>query len=338
MSVYFNDKKFVEHYYQIEEDFERDLLERSKLLFGKDTILINSKKKIDTQSFGGAIPDAILFDFSDPHSPEFYLIEIEIKAHDFFRHIFPQITKFFAFFKNQKSQRELIDKLYQVVSSDDDLRNGFKKYIGDKEIYKTIGDVILNSQNILLIIDGAKEELPEITQTYTDTWGKIVKAVIVRRFDNKQDHILTMEPDFESIEDIEEYDAKTNIALGNYDEDYHIEGISSENRDLYLTLKAKIFEIDNKLSINPQKYYISIKYDRNILFLKIRKKKIRLIILLPYEHVAEKIQHYPVKQLSQSVQDFYNGSCCAIDIENAINIQEIIELISEKVRLTISST
>jgi hypothetical protein len=43
--------------------------------------------------------------------------------------------------------------------------------------------------------------------------------------------------------------------------------------------------------------------------------------------IKEKILKNDVKDLSQSVQDYYNGLCAAVDINNAENLNEVIELI-----------
>jgi hypothetical protein len=110
---------------------------------------------------------------SDPNAPQFYLVEVELAKHNFFSHIFPQITKFFAFYKNHKQQKSLIESLLGLIEKDKGLKNEFKKLIGNQEIYKFIIDLLDNSQNILLIIDGEKKELPEITNTYTITPCKV---------------------------------------------------------------------------------------------------------------------------------------------------------------------
>lgn len=120
--------------------------------------------------------------FFKQKNPEFYLIEVELATHSFFGHIFPQITKFFAFFKNTSSQSKLVEKLYSIFEADEELKKELKSKIGKKEIFKFIKDIIENSQNILLIIDEEKKELPEITETYTDTWGKMVKLTILKEY------------------------------------------------------------------------------------------------------------------------------------------------------------
>jgi len=159
--------------------------------------------------------------------------------HSFFNHIFPQITKFFAFFKNPASQGKLIEKLYAIFENDEELRKELKSKIGKKEIFKFIKDTIENSQNILLIIDGEKKELPEITETYTDTWGKIVKVAILKEYrkdSGKENPIFTLSPDFENIENID-------IVSGNqdeqkdkksvYTEQFHLEDINEDTLATY---------------------------------------------------------------------------------------------------------
>jgi hypothetical protein len=45
--------------------------------------------------------------------------------------------------------------------------------------------------------------------------------------------------------------------------------------------------------------------------------------------ISDSIKKCIIKELSQGVQDFYNGPCAAVDIDNKNNIAEIIELIKK---------
>src|SRR3989304_7264181 len=109
-TILFKDsKRYTEKKYNTEQEFEELVFSNSKMLFGKNTILIDVKKKIGTQFLGGVVPDFFLIDLTDKENPEFYLGEVELASHKFYHHIFPQITKFFAFFKNPTSQKELIE-------------------------------------------------------------------------------------------------------------------------------------------------------------------------------------------------------------------------------------
>ena len=172
-AIYMDGKRFIETEFKLEEDFERVVKENSKTLFGAKTIFSDLKNKIDSRTLGSSVPDGFLFDFKDEENPEFYLVEVELEQHDFFKHIFPQITRFFAFFRNTTSRNNLIDKLFHLIQSNPTLEEEFKKYLGKKEIYKALKDTIENSQNILLVLDDNKPELQEIFQTYTDTWERM---------------------------------------------------------------------------------------------------------------------------------------------------------------------
>ena len=112
LAVFNSGEKFIEQKFEREEDFEKEVKLNYKTLFGNNTLYLDTKKKIDTTSLGGAIIDGILFDFQDVEDIKFYLIEVELAKHSFYGHIFPQITKFFAFYKNASMMNNLIDKIY----------------------------------------------------------------------------------------------------------------------------------------------------------------------------------------------------------------------------------
>lgn len=329
--IYQNSVRYTEKKYSNESDFERLVVAKSKIFFGEDTIFVDAKKKIDNNSFGGVIPDGFLFDFSDKKNPEFYLVEVELVKHSFFGHIFPQITKFFAFYKNSTSQGKLIEKLYAIFENDAELRSELKDKIGKKEIFKFLKDTIENSQNILLIIDGEKKELPEITETYTDTWGKMVKVAILKEYqaNGNEKPIYTLSPDFENIENIDIVsESQDEIKVKSaYTEQFHLEDIKENTLSLYEELKDKLLTRIPALDFNPQRYYISLRIERNFAFLKIRKTKIGIVAMLNEDKIRERISRHEITTLSEGVQNFYNGPCARIELTNNKNIEEVIDLL-----------
>jgi len=332
--IYLNGQRYFEKQYKLEAEFEKLVATNSKTFFGEKTIFIDTKKKLDNDSLGGVIPDGFLFDFSDKKNPEFYLVEVELAKHSFFGHIFPQITKFFAFFKSPQSQGKLIEKLYSTFESDNKLRQELKKQIGKSEIFKFIKDTIENSQNILLIIDGEKKELPEITETYADTWGKMVKVAILKEYRTNGDEthsIFSLSPDFENIENIDIVTESQDKQKGKsaYTEKFHLEGVNKETLATYNELKERLLEKIPTLNFNPQRYYISLRKKRNFAFLKIRKKKISIIAMQKEEKIRKKVNKHEVTSLAESVQKFYNGPCARIEITDNRNLDEIIGLLVE---------
>ena len=96
MILYYLNKKLTEYQFKNEAEFENIVIENSRLFFGQSSFFIEAKKKIDSKSLGSSIPYGFLFDLSDIENPEFYLVEVELTNHDFYKHIFPQLTKFFS--------------------------------------------------------------------------------------------------------------------------------------------------------------------------------------------------------------------------------------------------
>lgn len=201
MSLYFNNKKYVEYHYDLESEFERKVFDNYKALFGSNTVLLDVKKLLHAGDLGKTIPDGFLFDFSNPNEPRFYLVEVELASHNFYRHIFPQLTKFFSFIRsNTADQSKLVESLYRIVESSPEYKESFKKFLKGKELFKFLKDIIEDSSDILLVIDGKKSEIDEIKITYSETWGKYVKQIICKAFRCENETILFTEPDFEVVE------------------------------------------------------------------------------------------------------------------------------------------
>lgn len=333
MTILQSNKRFIEFQFKLEDDFEELIREQSKTLFGKDTIFIYTKKKLKGVALGSTIPDGFLFDLTDLENPEFYLVEVELRKHDFYKHIFPQITKFFGFFRSSASQNDLVEKLFSIINADATLRGEFKKVLGDKEIYKFLRDICEESQNILLVIDGDKIELPEIIDTYTDTWGKLVKILKVKKFTNENESLISVEPDFVDIQYAPDAEVETELEIADestkpiYSEEYHLDGVSDSTKQSYLLIKEHVAKNYPNAAFNPQKYYIGIRTDKNLAYLKLQKKKRRVVVMLPEDEVRKLMPHHVVKQLSLGVQGFYNGPCCAVMFENTKNMDDFWKLL-----------
>jgi len=336
--VYKDQQRFTEAEIKLEKQLEDDVVQNAKIFFGNDSIYIDAKKKIDSKSLGGSIPDGFLFDLSDKDNPAFYIVEVELAKHDFYGHIFPQFTKFFGFFRISNSRGDLVDKLFGIINTDEGLKKEFKRHLQEKEIYKFIKDLVDESQNILLVIDGEKPELPDVMETYSDTWGKMVKIIILKKFVSGVSTIFSLDPEFENVDysyvtkAVDETTSKTT----EYTEEYHLKEVNSEVSKIYGTIKANTLKINENAKFNPRKYYIAISVGKNIAFFQFSKKKIRLVLMKDESFVREKVKSHPVKHLAESVQKFWNGSCCAIELLRSENLEEIMDVLKEL--LTSSST
>ncbi|MGD0423072.1 MAG: DUF5655 domain-containing protein [Candidatus Bathyarchaeia archaeon] len=331
-AVYMDGIRFIETDFKSEEELEKTVIGHSKTFFGDKTIYFDLKNRVDSKSLGASIPDGFLFDFKDAENPEFYLIEIELSKHDFYNHIFPQITKFFAFFKNATSRNALIEKLFHYIKSNPQLEEQFKAELGKKEIYKALKDIIESSQNILLIIDDQKTELPEVLETYTDTWDKIVTVEILKKFSASPHTIFTLTPDFENIEDITLGESSRREETGKYTEAFHTEDVEKSVISAYEAIKAAMTKLDPGIETNPQKWYISLRKNRNFAFMKFRRKKMHIMIMLPFEKGRELIKNHRLLEPSEGRQNFYNGPCFQVTLENANDLDEVLKALEEAYR------
>ena len=210
------------------------------------------------------------------------------------------------------------------------MKKEFKKFLGENEIYKFIKDLLDESQNILLVIDGEKNELPDVMETYTDTWGQFVKIIILQKFINDNEVIYSMNPEFENIDYsyVNKEDEKNPLNTV-YTEEGLIEKINEDIKKIYFEIKKNLLQYRDSIIFNPKKYYISIINERNIAFFTFNKSKIHLIVKMDENLVKEKIVNHEVKHLSESVQKFWNGTSCEIEITSINNLDEIINLLKE---------
>lgn len=327
MAIYHNAGKLCECKFKTEAAFEREVIKKHKIFFGKNTIYIDAKKKMETK-IGNVIPDGFLFDLRDINNPEFYIVEVELAEHSFYDHIFPQITKFIGFI-NSQNYASLITKIYQEIENDINLQNEFENLGIVKEKYKFILDTMSNSSNILLVIDDEKTEITEMNSVYQE-WNRKVKQICIKKYKNNTEEIYGITPEFNDIEYTypdEESEQQTK------DEDFHLANRSENVKEIYARIKKDLLKYNPDLVFNPQKYYISIRSNKNFAFLKIYNKKIRIVINLPYDKVKNIIRKNDVRELSDSVQNFYfhkANSCCVIITDNMHNLQEVIELLKKQ--------
>lgn len=83
--------------YQLEKDFEHDVVANYQYIFGSNTIYIDIKKKIGDSIV--TIPDGYLLDFTFTNNPRLYIIENELGIHDAYKHIGSQLLKFAISYK-----------------------------------------------------------------------------------------------------------------------------------------------------------------------------------------------------------------------------------------------
>jgi hypothetical protein len=78
-----------------------------------------------------------------------------------------------------------------------------------------------------------------------------------------------MEPEFETLDYYIESNVSAGIGKTNVDEndltteESYITSFSDKLKDIYGMLKEKTQKLNSELIFNPQKYYISVRYNKN---------------------------------------------------------------------------
>lgn len=97
--LYLKDDIYKEISFPLEDDFENEVKNNYKLIFGKDSYYYDIKKKI-----GRRICDGLVFDKA---SNKVIIVENEIFIHDLWAHIVPQIIDFFNEMKEERNKNTL---------------------------------------------------------------------------------------------------------------------------------------------------------------------------------------------------------------------------------------
>ena len=79
--------------FEQESELEEAILEVSVVLFGKDRIYLDTKKKIGAKGKTVNIPDGYLIDLSSAKEPKLYVVENEQAPHVPLRHVAVQILQ-----------------------------------------------------------------------------------------------------------------------------------------------------------------------------------------------------------------------------------------------------
>jgi len=311
----------VEFKFESDTELEQVVRINSKTFFGENTFLFKYNNEVRDERF----PDKFLLDFSNAEKPKIYFIEVVLPEEQIFGQCFMRITHLFALLRNKKNHEELTWKLHGIINSNEEQKNELQallqKHVGIPEFLSTLLD---NRSFVLLITAGEKSELSLYGETYTETWGKMLKTLIIRKYSNGEETTYSMSPVFA---DLFKNDKSKSEVIKCSEAD-HLLAVSETVRSIYTEIKTALLEADNSIEFNAKKIYISVRKSKNLAFFHLRKK-ISLVVMNPEEDTRENIMHHVIKSLPASVQKFWNGSCCTIIIENSVNLDEVINLLKK---------
>jgi hypothetical protein len=145
-----------------EREFHPMIKEHSKEIFGQDSIYFDVKHKLKSKAKIGSIPDAYVVCLSKPYT--WYIVENELASHRVYEHIVPQISKFISGIENFRSQREVRDVLYDMITRDRIVKARVEKKIYPEEIHHFLTSILLKPPKIAIIINEVTDEVREASK------------------------------------------------------------------------------------------------------------------------------------------------------------------------------
>ena len=318
--------KPVARKFQSEKELQQLVLKNTKILFGENTLLIDTKKNGIAFS-GGCTPEGILLDLGNIEKPQIYLIKTALAKQNFSL-FFMQMTVFFAFIKNRDNLNPLKEVIDQMINKNKELKKELMTEIMGKQTQLLYNSLLKQKPYVLLIMDAEKKELTEITETYSETWGSMVNLFVIKKFLSDKNTICTMQPDFADINK----KAKKETGKVKSTEEDHLENVSDAVKDIYIKIKKELMKTDKTVEFNPKKFYISIRKNKNLAFMSLGRKRISLVVVNPEKETRKLIKHHEIKTLTEKVQKFWNGPSCTVMLENTDHLDEVINLLKKLVK------
>ena len=150
---------FVPYNYPKESALEKAVIEHADHIFGRRAFFL-PKRRLSTHSGTLSIPDGFVLDFGKQC---WHVVEAELSSHDPYKHILPQLTKFYNSLQGRPRMRqELVDIFYDYFRQNPLENARLREILGDNEIFRTIRDIVIHSEpKIVIIVDDVTAQLRE---------------------------------------------------------------------------------------------------------------------------------------------------------------------------------
>jgi predicted transport protein len=219
-----------------------------------------------------------------------------------------------------------MEKIGELVIKDKNLQKELQGKISKEGIAELVKTAI-SKPFLLMLSDSLINEFIEAMPVYAEM-EQMAKSVVIRKFSSNGNTICTITPLFSDIH----LNGKKRVPNAPSTEEDHLKDTSEEIKVAYNRIKTQLLKINGQLQFNPQKYYISMRKDRNRAFFHFSRKRTTLVVMNPEKETRKQIKHHEVKTLTEKVQKFWNGPSCSIVIENTINLQEVINLLKKLIK------
>jgi predicted transport protein len=316
----------VEKKFKSELELTEIAFSNTKILFGEQVIVLNYTDKNPVVFPGCLLPYGLLFDLREAQQPKLYIIEATLEKNDL-AELLKKMTQLFHFFKNQENNRLFAETLENAMHKNIGWRNKLKPAFENKTSAEFFQQLLLRKPTVLLITDSFKEELKPFMETYTETWGKMVKPILFQKFTLNGDMIFTIAPSFAELNS----KSKPRDEKVKATEEDHLEVISESVKELYLYIKGELLNFNSSLEFRAKKHYISLRKDRNLAFFQLGKRKMTIVIANPEKDTRANLKHHAIRTLADSAKKFWNGNehCFTVVIEKMENMDEIMNMLKK---------
>ena len=286
-TIIIGDKKYEEYVYKREEEFEKDIISKSKELFGEKTYYINVKKLIKNDKNSGTIHDGYLLDCTYEKEPRLYIVENELRGHSIKDHIAPQLTQFYFNYKaNFQKIKELVINFLEKENINIDK-------ISEKAGYRNADDMlthlIYNEEiRVIVPIDEITEELNSLKKMFR--FNIEIKQFKKYKSEGQED-LFEFEPFHQEIEEVKESEKEAtdlNTVIVPAEEEGFQEAFINENCWYAISIginmldKLKYIAVYRKSPIKAITHYAEISYidvykdtGKYIIYLKEPAKKLK---------------------------------------------------------------
>jgi hypothetical protein len=194
------DKAFHSVSYASEADLEKTILELRARLFGPRRIFLDVKKKIGIKGGVRSIPDGYLIDLNTSE-PRLYVVEVELREHDYLRHIAVQILQFSL---SAESERIRIKNILSASLHETPAELGICQQYATAHAYNSVDHLLEHLVfeapfTALVIIDAATDELQDVL---TKRFSFGVEVLEIGRFEDASgNRIYQFEPFLADVEE-----------------------------------------------------------------------------------------------------------------------------------------
>lgn len=311
--------------FKSEHELERFVSLNWKLIFGEGVVGISARAEGLEYPF-----EYFLFDFTQAKA-RCYFVTVYLGG-DPLENTFGKITRTFAYLRDPDLIRSLIDDLTDNIERDTRLAKGMSERIGEQPIPEFIEDMIAFAK-VLLVTDEDRPEYSDFVKAYSETWESLLDVMLMQKYQVSKQQMLSVHP---SLADFREKpkEAKPREPKVIHTEDHHFAKGSETVRAIYEKLKEAAIKMDGSVTFNPSgKHYIGMRKpgSKNLALFHLRRNSVYVVIMRPYEVAKSLVKHHELKALNPSVKAFWGGECCAVVIEKAEHLSEVIALLKKAI-------